>query len=178
VCTEVKATRLQAVSTHGAAVRWGHAADPHIYSGVLSIVCVTVMVAALAAGGRIHARPLFLRWRRHPREAIVPPSVPPSERGVRVKPRRRRSCSRSRRLEGGVIAAVEKKQPQPPVREEALLLALPPRPAAVPSAPEIWVMRREDAYLPSLSPPTQNGDSDCLLCWSGLMHFGFEWPYA
>ncbi|XP_021312284.1 putative pentatricopeptide repeat-containing protein At5g40405 [Sorghum bicolor] len=78
----VCAARLQAVSAHGAAVRWGHAADPHVQSGVLSmyaalgdvaaaraafaeiacpdVVCVTAMVGALAAGGDVDAaRGLF-----------------------------------------------------------------------------------------------------------------------
>lgn len=70
------------MSAHGAAVRWGHAADPHVQSGVLSmyaalgdvaaaraafaeiacpdVVCVTAMVGALAAGGDVDAaRGLF-----------------------------------------------------------------------------------------------------------------------
>ncbi|PUZ55055.1 hypothetical protein GQ55_5G181500 [Panicum hallii var. hallii] len=74
--------RLLAVSAHGAAVRRGHAADPHVQSGVVSmyaalgdvadaraafaeiacpdVVCVTAMVGALAAGGDVDAaRELF-----------------------------------------------------------------------------------------------------------------------
>ena len=69
--------RLLAVSAHGAAVRRGHAADPHVQSGVVSmyaalgdvadaraafaeiacpdLVCVTAMVGALAAGGDVDA---------------------------------------------------------------------------------------------------------------------------
>ncbi|KAF8696227.1 hypothetical protein HU200_037128 [Digitaria exilis] len=74
--------RLLAVSAHGAAVRRGHAADPHVQSGVVSmyaalgdvaaaraafaeiacpdVVCSTAMVGALAAGGEVDAaRVLF-----------------------------------------------------------------------------------------------------------------------
>ncbi|KAJ1285115.1 hypothetical protein BS78_03G255900 [Paspalum vaginatum] len=69
--------RLVPVSAHGAAVRWGHAADPHVQSGVVSmyaalgdaaaaraafaeiacpdVVCVTAMLGALAAGGDVDA---------------------------------------------------------------------------------------------------------------------------
>jgi len=74
--------RLLAVSAHGAAVRRGHAADPHVQSGVVAmyaalgdvadaraafaeiacpdLVCVTAMVGAVAAGGDVDAaRDLF-----------------------------------------------------------------------------------------------------------------------
>lgn len=82
MCAAEVSARLHAVSAHGAAVRRGHAADPHVQSGVLSmyaalgdvaaaraafaeiarpdVVCVTAMVAALAAGGDVDdARDLF-----------------------------------------------------------------------------------------------------------------------
>ncbi|OEL32667.1 putative pentatricopeptide repeat-containing protein [Dichanthelium oligosanthes] len=82
VPAEVYSPRLLVVSAHGAAVRWGHAADPHVQSGVVSmyaalgdvagaqaafaeiacpdVVCVTAMVGALAAGGDVDAaRDLF-----------------------------------------------------------------------------------------------------------------------
>ncbi|RCV27070.1 hypothetical protein SETIT_5G295500v2 [Setaria italica] len=83
VRTEASARRLLvAVSAHGAAVRRGHAADPHVQSGVVSmyaalgdaagaraafaeiacpdVVCVTAMVGALSAGGDVDAaRDLF-----------------------------------------------------------------------------------------------------------------------
>ncbi|KAL6615932.1 hypothetical protein ACP70R_038202 [Stipagrostis hirtigluma subsp. patula] len=74
--------KLLAVSAHAAALRRGHAADPHVQSGVVSLyaalgdiaaaraafaeiacpdlVCVTAMVRALAAGGDVDAaRELF-----------------------------------------------------------------------------------------------------------------------
>ncbi|KAL6840557.1 hypothetical protein ACP4OV_030367 [Aristida adscensionis] len=74
--------RLLAVSAHAAAIRRGHAADPHVQSGVVSmyaelgdvaaaraafaeiacpdVVCATAMVGALAAGGDVDAaRELF-----------------------------------------------------------------------------------------------------------------------
>ena len=89
---------------------------------------------------------------RHPWESIVPPLAPPSERGgLRDRVTVREPCAR-------------RADTEPHSR----------KPGDVrPSSPRQRFGScdgRTHICVPSLSPPTQNSYSDCLLCWRGVFH--------